>query len=60
MVQIGSLRYHSLWAYTGIVAGMIFLDKIALTAENAVIVLAPIVGLMGADYMKHRNDSVKA
>ena len=57
MVQLGSLRYHSLWAYTGIIAGMIFLDKIALTA---VIVLAPIVGLIGADYMKHRNEPAKA
>ena len=60
MVQLGSLRYHSLWAYTGIIAGMIFLDKLELTAETAVIVLAPIVGLIGADYMKHRNDPVKA
>lgn len=60
MVQLGSLRYHSLWAYTGIVAGMIFLDKIALTADNAVIVLAPIVGILSADYWKHRNDSAKA
>jgi hypothetical protein len=56
MVQLGSLRYHSLWAYTGIIAGMIFLDKIALTAETAVIVLAPIVGLIGADYYKHKSD----
>mgnify|MGYP001318667211 CR=1 FL=1 len=60
MVQLGSLRYHSLWAYTGIIAGMIFLDKIALTAENAVMVLAPIVGILSADYLKHRNDPVKA
>jgi hypothetical protein len=56
MVQLGSLRYHSLWVYGGIIAGMIFMDKIVLSAETAVLVLAPIVGLMGADYMKHRSD----
>jgi len=60
MVQLGSLRYHAMWAYSGIIAGMVFLDKLTLTAETAVMVLAPIVGILSADYLKHRNDPVKA
>jgi hypothetical protein len=56
-MDIGKLRYHALWSYTGLIAGMIFLDKLPLTSETAIGVLAPIALVIGADIYKHRGSN---
>jgi len=53
----GALRYHALYAYTGLVALFVALDKVAIESiETLVAILAPIGLLLGADIVKHRND----
>jgi len=53
----GSLRYHALWAYTGISAIALLLDKIPLPDVQALsVVLGPLGGVILADIVKHRND----
>lgn len=54
----GNLRYYALGAYTGLIALWSVLDKIPLNENTAIALLAPIGILIGADYLKHRNDSV--
>ena len=52
----GSLRYHALWAYTGISALALVLDKIPLPDVQALgVVLGPLGGVILADIVKHRN-----
>jgi hypothetical protein len=54
----GSLRYHALWAYTGISALALVLDKIPLPDVQALgVVLGPLGGVILADIVKHRNVS---
>jgi hypothetical protein len=52
----GNLRYYGLGAYTGLVALFVALDKIAFDQNTAIALLAPIAAVIGADYLKHRND----
>lgn len=55
MVELGSLRYHALWCYTGLIALFVALDKISLTDyQAAIVVLAPIALVMAADVAKYR------
>tara|TARA_R110000796_G_scaffold31247_1_gene83095 strand:+ start:141 stop:314 length:174 start_codon:yes stop_codon:yes gene_type:complete len=53
----GNLRYYGLGAYTGLVALFTLLDKIVFDQTTAVAILAPIAIVIGADYIKHKNDS---
>ena len=53
----GALRYHALYAYTGLVALFVALDKIAIDSiQDIALVLSPIGLLLGADVIKHRSD----
>lgn len=52
----GNLRYYALGAYTALIALFVGLDKIPLNENTAIAFLAPIGILIGADYLKHRND----
>ena len=53
----GNLRYYALGAYTGLIALWSTLDKIQLDEQTAIALLAPIGILIGADYLKHKNDT---
>lgn len=54
-MDLGSLRYHGLWCYTGLVALFVSLDKIQLsTVEGTVAILAPIALVIAADVAKYR------
>jgi|TARA_R110000850_G_C9738432_1_gene444112 hypothetical protein len=53
----GNLRYWGLGIYGGLVALWTGLDKIALDDTVAVVLLAPIAGIIVADYAKHRADN---
>ena len=54
--QAGRLRYHALWAYTGIVAPAFLLDKLPLTdIQGIAAILAPIALVLAADVAKNRN-----
>ena len=55
-MEIGKLRYHALWAYIGLIAMFVGLDKIELDAMTAVAAMAPIATVIAADTIKHRND----
>ena len=52
----GTLRYYGLAAYTGLVSLFVVLDKIAFDQNTAIALLAPVAAVIGADYLKHRND----
>lgn len=52
----GNLRYYGLAAYTGLVALFVALDKIVFDQTTAIALLAPVAILIGADYVKHKND----
>ena len=52
----GNLRYYALGAYTGLIALWSALDKIPLDENTAIALLAPIGILIGADYLRHKND----
>ena len=55
--NLGSLRYHALWAYSGIVAALVIFDKVDISSvESAVALLAPYVLVISADIAKHRSD----
>ena len=55
--NLGSLRYHALWAYSGIVAALIIFDKVDVSSvESAAALLAPFALVIAADLAKHRND----
>jgi len=51
-----NLRYYALGAYTGLIALWSATDKIQLDEGVVVALLAPIGILIGADYLKHKND----
>lgn len=53
----GNLRYYGLGAYTGLVALFVVLDKIAFDQNTAIALLAPVAAVIGADYLKHKNNS---
>lgn len=52
----GNLRYYALGAYTGLIALWTSMQQISLNEETAIALLAPIGILIGADYLKHKND----
>jgi hypothetical protein len=54
----GNLRYYGLGAYTGLIALFTLLDKIVFDQTTAIALLAPIVVIISADYLKHKSDSV--
>ena len=54
----GNLRYYGLGAYTGLIALFTLLDKIVFVQTTAIALLAPIVVIISADYLKHKSDSV--
>ena len=56
-MSAGNLRYWGLGFYTGLLALWTALDKIQLDQNTAIALLAPIAVVIGADYMKHRNDN---
>jgi hypothetical protein len=52
-----NLRYFALGAYTALSGLMIFLDKIELDPVSAAAILGPIAIVLGADVVKHRNET---
>jgi hypothetical protein len=56
-MSAGNLRYYALGAYTGLVALWTATNQIALDEASSVALLAPIAIVIGADYIKHKNDS---
>ena len=57
-MEQGMLRYHALWAYTGLAALLLALDKIPLPdVQAAIALLAPIGLVIAADIAKHRAES---
>ena len=59
-MELGDLRYHALWAYTGLTALLTVTDKLPLgTVEAAVAILAPIGLVIAADIAKYRNSISK-
>jgi len=53
----GNLRYYALGAYTGLIALWTATNQLALNETTAVALLAPIAIVIGADYIKHKNQS---
>ena len=53
----GNLRYYALGAYTGLIALWTSMQQIPLNEQTAIALLAPIGILIGADYLKHKNDN---
>jgi hypothetical protein len=53
----GNLRYYGLGAYTGLIALFTLLDKIVFDQTTAIALLAPIVVIISADYLKHKNET---
>ena len=57
-MDAGMLRYHALWAYAGLSALLLALDKIPLPdVQAAIALLAPLGLVIAADIAKHRADS---
>ncbi len=52
----GNLRYYALAAYTGLVALWTYNGQIELSEGTSIALLAPVAVVIGADYLKHRND----
>lgn len=52
----GNLRYYGLAAYTGLVALWTGTGQIPLDQNTAIALLAPVALIIGADYVKHKND----
>jgi hypothetical protein len=55
-MSAGNLRYYALASYTGLVALWTATNQIALDDTTAVALLAPIAIVIGADYIKHKNE----
>lgn len=53
----GNLRYYALGAYTGLIALWTAQQQIPLNESTAIALLAPIAIVIGADYIKHKNDN---
>ena len=56
-MSAGNLRYYALGAYTGLIALWTATQQIALDEQVAVALLAPIGIVLGADYLKHKDDN---
>ena len=52
----GNLRYYALGAYSALIALWTGTKQIALDETTAIALLAPIAIIIGADYIKHKND----
>jgi hypothetical protein len=52
-----NLRYYALASYTGLIALFVGLDKLPLTENIAIALLAPIGLVIGADMIKARNET---
>ncbi len=52
-----NLRYYALGAYAGLVALFVGLDKLPLTENLAIALLAPIGIVVAADMIKARNET---
>lgn len=55
-MSAGNLRYYALGAYTALIALWTATNQIALDDTTAVALLAPIAIVIGADYIKHKNE----
>ena len=55
-MALGNLRYYALGAYTGLVALWTYNGQIELSETTAIALLAPVAIVIGADYLKHKND----
>jgi hypothetical protein len=53
----GNLRYVGLGLYAGLVALWTATDKVGLDDTVAIALLAPIAAVIGADYLKHKDDN---
>jgi hypothetical protein len=58
-MALGNLRYYALAAYTGLVALWTYNGQIELTEGTALALLAPVAVVIGADYLKHKNDKTQ-
>ena len=58
--MVNNLRYFALGAYTGLIALWTAFDKIALDESLAIGLLAPVAVVIGADYLKHKDDNKPA
>ena len=56
-MSAGNLRYYALGAYTGLIALWTATSQIALNETTAIALLAPIAIVIGADYIKHKNET---
>lgn len=53
-----NLRYFALLAYTGLAGLFVGLDKVDVSDPTiAIALLAPIAVILGADVVKHRNET---
>lgn len=57
MTDVGKLRYWGLGFYAGLLGLWTGLDKLPLSQETAIALLAPIAAVIAADYWKHKNDN---
>ena len=55
-MSAGNLRYYALASYTGLVALWTATNQIALDDTTSIALLAPIAIVIGADYIKHKNE----
>jgi len=55
-VMSNNLRYYGLGAYVALVAAWTLLDKIELSVELAIGLLAPVAAIIAYDVNKHKND----
>ena len=56
-MSAGNLRHYALGAYTGLIALWTATNQIELNETTAVALLAPIAIVIGADYLKHKNET---
>jgi|TARA_R110000824_G_scaffold73064_6_gene186205 hypothetical protein len=56
-MSAGNLRYYALGAYTGLVALWTATNQIVLDDTTSIALLAPIAIVIGADYIKHKNEN---
>jgi len=52
----GNLRYYALGAYAGLIALWTVTGKLAMDETAIIALLAPIAVVIGADYIKHKDD----
>jgi|APSaa5957512535_1039671.scaffolds.fasta_scaffold255510_2 hypothetical protein len=56
-MSAGNLRYYALASYTGLVALWTATNQIVLDDTTSIALLAPIAIVIGADYIKHKNEN---